>query len=84
MDTYGYIIDTVNDICDVIPPDSEGHFYMNKLKGTIVHKAPEVINEAWKDIFKVCSYHFNDLNVPWHGQILDIYNKRYAEWKSTL
>lgn len=84
METYEYIIDTVDEICDAIPPDSDGHFFMNKVKATIVHKAPEVIHEAWVDIFKTCSYHFNDLNIDWHHAILDIYNRRYEQWKNKV
>jgi hypothetical protein len=81
MEKITIIAETIDKINECIPPDTD-NYMINKLVNTIAHKAPEIIDEAWIDIYNTCSYHFNNKNIQWHVDILNIYNRQYHTYKN--
>ena len=81
MEKTTIIAETINEINQCIPPDTN-NYMINKLINTIAHKAPEIIDEAWVDIYNVCTYHFNNKHIPWHVNILHVYNRQYQAYKN--
>ena len=51
------------------------------LKDSIAHTAPEVVAMNWNRLFIICKTHLNDVSNPSHEKCLNIYNKRYKEYK---
>lgn len=80
-DQSQFIAKTITLIHDKIPDEEqEAHRLMKKLQDKFMHTAPEIINYVWKDIFIVCSNHFNQMEVAWHKDIFETYNTRYSEF----
>ena len=80
-DQSKFIAETITLIHSKIPDkEQEAHVLMNKLRDKFMHTAPEIINYVWKDIYIVCSRHFNRKDVVWHKDVFETYNTRYAEF----
>jgi hypothetical protein len=56
--------------------DKKKHVFQ-KLKINACYWAPEVIrNKFWKELFTICSIHFNNASNPIHRELFEIYQKR--------
>ena len=80
-DQSQFIAETITLIHEKIPEEEQDALrLMKKLQDKFMHTAPEIINYVWKDIFIVCSNNFNQMEVAWHKDIFETYNKRYSEF----
>jgi hypothetical protein len=56
--------------------DQKKHVFQ-KLKTNACYWAPEIIrNKFWKELYKICTVHFNNASNPIHRELCEIYQKR--------
>lgn len=56
--------------------DQKKHVFQ-KLKINACYWAPEIIrNKFWKELFAICSIHFNNASNPIHRELFEIYQER--------
>lgn len=54
----------------------------DKLFDTIVHTAPEVLDQRWMNIYYICSSHLTDMENESHTKCYSIYENRLKEYKN--
>jgi len=62
--------------------DEEMTCTIDKIKNSIAHAAPEILNRQWMKIYTFCVQHVNDKNNVRHQQCFGIYQKRFIEYES--
>ena len=53
----------------------------NSILDSVVHTAPEIVQNRWHDIYKLAVTYINDQNNPAHIQAFRIYNERFNEYR---
>ncbi len=57
---------------------------LNSIISSIMHTAPEIIDNRWVDIYLYCSKHFTQIDNMQHFKAFNTYQNRYAEYKKLL
>ena len=60
--------------------DKDEIHYMKKLDVNLFHKAPEIVDEYWHDIYNHVSVKFSG-DSDWEKKMCIIYNKGYQDYK---
>lgn len=55
-----------------------------KLRDTVVHTAPEIIDSRWKRIYVMCVTHMNDADNPEHAKCFQLYTQALEEYKTLI
>ena len=76
-----YILKTLDLLSNEFVGNMDMQNSFKKLKDTICHTAPEILNNRWTDIYNFCRINLNDINNKSHIQSLRIYNSRLTEFK---
>ena len=88
LDTVTLMIITANsmknEVSDIYWQDFEDKKHVfEKLRENACYWAPEIIrNKFWKELFKICSIHFNNASNPIHRKLFEIYQEKYNIEKS--
>lgn len=77
-----YLLKTIDLFIIEFESDEEMKISFNKIKDTICHTAPEILNNRWNDIYLFCRNNLNNINNPSHVSSLQIYNTRLKEFKT--
>jgi hypothetical protein len=76
-----YILKTLDLLSKEFIDDPDMQSSFKKLKDTVCHTAPEILNNRWTDICNFCRNNLNDTNNKSHIHSLRIYNSRLKEFK---
>jgi hypothetical protein len=55
----------------------EKKYVFDRLRSSACYWAPEIIrNKFWKELFTICTIHFNNASNPIHRELFEIYQER--------
>jgi hypothetical protein len=79
MSKNAHLLGVLQKIHDAI--DSECiQLMVRKQMDTVVHTAPEIVDERWRPLYDLCRYHINDETNLSHKACFDIYHEGYTEY----
>lgn len=57
---------------------------IDRIKSTVVHTAPEILDLRWKSIYHMCVQYMNDFDNPEHDRCFELYSQALEEYKTLL
>ena len=75
-----YLLQTLVLIDDILN-DKLMTITLNKIKDTVAHTAPEMLDARWNNIYLFCLQHVQDASNPSHMECFELYQKRFIEYK---
>ena len=80
MDKRIYIISALTEMSDALNDEAMA-VDIEKIKDTVCHAAPEILDNQWSRIYRYCVTNVNDEANPNHLKCFLLYNKKYSEYK---
>lgn len=80
MDKRTYLLSTLTEMSDALD-DEEMTVDIGKIKDTVAHAAPEILDNQWSRIYRYCVSNVKDETNPNHYKCFLLYNKKYTEYK---
>lgn len=80
MDKRTYLISTLTEMSDALDDEAMA-VDIGKIKDTVAHAAPEILDNQWMKIYRYCVTNVNDEANPNHLKCFLLYNKKYTEYK---
>jgi len=80
MDKRTYLLSTLTEMSDALEDESMA-VDIDKIKDTVAHAAPEILDNQWARIYRYCVINVNDEANPNHLKCFLLYNKKYTEYK---
>lgn len=76
-----FIAYALTEMIDIIPKDNKAEiYYMEKLKEDVFHKAPEICDHHWTDIYNYVSRVFS-VDTEWEKKLCTTYNNLFIEYR---
>lgn len=80
VDKRSYLLQTLL-LIDKVLADRLMTITLNKIKDTVAHTAPEMLDARWNNIYLFCLENVQDASNPRHMECFELYQKRFTEYK---
>lgn len=81
VDKRSYLLQTLL-LIDKVLADRLMTITLNKIKDTVAHTAPEMLDARWNNIYLFCLQYVQDASNPSHMKCFHLYQKRFTEYKN--
>lgn len=80
MDKRLFLLAALTEMSDALN-DDKMTVSIDKIKDTVSHAAPEILDNQWARIYRFCVTYVNDESNPNHLKCFLLYNVKYTEYK---
>lgn len=80
VDKRTYLLQTLI-LIDKLLADKLMTITLNKIKDTVAHTAPEMLDTRWNNIYLFCLQYVQDASNPSHMKCFNLYQTRFVEYK---